>query len=99
MKLFARLFCAAAMVAASLSVAMATEARVVSAQNTLSYTFIEINRDGKTLWLAADVIALQPGDYIKFDEGYLMLNFHSNDLERTFSNLTFVENVKVILFK
>jgi len=97
MKFLARLFCAAAVATASISLALATEARVVSVQNTLSYSFIEISRDGKSLWLASDLMALlKPGDRISFDEGYLMQNFYSNDLERAFPNLTFIENVKVI---
>jgi len=96
MNLAARLFCGVALLVSSLSVAMAEEAQVVSAANTMSYTFIEINRDGKTMWLAADVIPLKPGDRISFEEGILMMNFRSNDLERTFPNMTFVEKVKVI---
>lgn len=97
MKYVARLLYGIALSAMILPAAMAEEAKVVSALNTLSYTFIEIDRDGKTLWLAADVIALKPGDCISFEEGFLMMNFRSNDLERTFPNMTFVEKVKVIV--
>jgi len=96
MNLAARLFCGLSLIAASLSAAFAEEAQVVSAVSTLSYTFIEIERDGKTMWLAADVIPLKPGDRISFEEGILMMNFRSSDLERTFPNMTFIEKVKVI---
>jgi len=96
MNLAARLLCVLALISASLSAAFAEEAQVVSAVSTLSYTFIEISRDGKTMWLAADVIPLKPGDRISFEEGILMMNFRSSDLERTFSNMTFIEKVKVI---
>lgn len=96
MKFILRLLCGMALFAALLSAVLAEEAKVVSATNTLSYTFIEIERDGKTLWLASDVVTLKPGDRISFDEGFLMMNFFSNDLQRTFPNMTFVEKVKVV---
>lgn len=96
LKFAGRLLGALAVTAALLSNALAAEARVVSSVSTLSYTFIEINRDGKSLWLAADVTQLKPGDLIRFDEGYVMMNFFSNDLQRTFANLTFVEKVSVL---
>jgi len=96
MKFVSRLFCGIALSAVMMSAVMAAEAKVVSAINTLSYTFIEIVRDDKTLWLAADVINLKPGDRIQYEEGFLMLNFRSNDLLRTFPNMTFIEQVKVI---
>lgn len=96
MKFTSRLLCGVALFTALLSAALAEEAKVVSATSTLSYTFIEISRDGKPLWLAADVISLKPGDRISFDEGFIMMNFYSNDLLRSFPNMTFVEKVKVI---
>jgi len=96
MKFITRLLCGLALFATVVSAALAVEATVVSVSSTLSYTFIEIERDGKPMWLASDVVALNPGDRISFDEGFLMMNFHSHDLERTFPNMTFVENVKVI---
>lgn len=91
-----RLLCGMALFTALLSAAMAGEGKVVSAASTLSYTFIEIERDGKPLWLASDVVELKPGDRISFDEGFIMMNFYSNDLLRSFPNMTFVEKVTVI---
>ncbi|PKO62785.1 MAG: hypothetical protein CVU24_02385 [Betaproteobacteria bacterium HGW-Betaproteobacteria-18] len=96
MKFTSRLLCGVALLTTLMSAVLAEEAKVVSATNTLSYTFIEIDRDGKPLWLASDVVELKPGDRISFDEGFVMMNFRSNDLERTFPNMTFVEKVKVI---
>jgi len=96
MKLVSRLLCGLALLASLVPAALAVEASVVSAATTLSYTFIEIERDGKPIWLASDVVEVKPGDRISFDEGFIMMNFFSNDLQRMFPNMTFVEKVKVI---
>ena len=96
MKFISRLLCGLALFYSLVSAALAVEATVVKADNTLSYTFIEIERDGKPLWLASDVVELKAGDRISFDEGFIMMNFFSNDLQRSFPNMTFVEKVKVI---
>lgn len=96
MKLISRLLCGVALFSSLVSAVLAVEATVVSAASTLSYTFIEIERDGKPLWLASDVVELKPGDRISFDEGFIMMNFYSNDLLRSFPNMTFVEKVTVI---
>lgn len=96
MKFISRLLCGLGLFASLVSAALAVEATVVSATNTLSYTFIEVERDGKPLWLASDVVELKPGNRISFDEGFIMMNFFSNDLQRSFPNMTFVEKVKVI---
>jgi len=96
MKFISRLLCGLALLASLASAALAVEATVVSAATTLSYTFIEIERDGKPIWLASDVVEVKPGDRISFDEGIMMMDFYSNDLLRKFPNMTFVEKVKVI---
>lgn len=96
MKFISRLLCGIVLSAVMMSAVMAAEAKVVSSMSTLSYTYIEIIRDGKSFWLAADLINLRPGDQIRFEEGFMMLNFRSNDLERTFPNMTFIEKVAVI---
>jgi len=96
MNFIPRLLCGIALSAVMMSAVMAAEAKVVSSINTMSYTFIEIFRDDKTQWLATDVTRLKPGDRIQYEEGFLMLNFRSNDLERTFPNMTFIEKLKVI---
>lgn len=96
MKFILRLLCGIALSAALSPAVMAEEAKVVSSISTLSYTFVEIIRDSKSLWLAADVIQLKPDDRIRFEEGIMMTNFHSSDLERTFPAMTFVDKVAVI---
>ena len=99
MNFISRLLCCIALSIVMVSAVMAGEAKVVSSISTLSYTYIEVIQDGKTLWLAADVITLKPGERIHFDEGIRMTNFHSSDLKRTFPTMTFVEQVAVIAEK
>jgi len=99
MKFIARMLCGLALFASLASAALAVDAAVVGVATTMSYTFIEIERDGKPMWLASDVVEVKPGDRISFDEGIMMLDFYSNDLSRKFPNMTFVEKVKVIVAK
>lgn len=99
MNFISRLLCGIALSSVLMSAVMADEAKVVSSISTLSYTYIEVIQDGKTLWLAADVITLKPGERISFDAGIMMTNFHSGDLQRTFAAMTFVDKVAVIAEK
>lgn len=96
MNFISRLLCSFALSVVMISTVIAAEAKVVSSLSTLSYTYIEIIRDDKSFWLASDLINLKPGDQIRFEEGYVMMNFRSNDLERTFPTMTFIEHVTVI---
>jgi hypothetical protein len=99
MKFTSRLLCGIALSTIMMSAVMAGEGKVVSSINTAGYTYIEVNQDGKTLWLAAEVTALKPGDQIRFDEGALMTNFYSSSLERDFPAVLFVSGVAVIAGK
>lgn len=99
MKFTSRLLCGMALITAMMSAAMAGEGKVVSSINTAGYTYIEVNQNGKTLWLAAEMTALKPGDQIRFDEGALMTSFHSSSLERDFPAVLFVSGVAVIAGK
>lgn len=96
MNFTSRLLGAIALSAFMMSAVMAAEAKVVSSISTLSYTYIEVIQDGKSLWLATDVITLKPGERISFNAGIMMTNFYSSDLQRTFAAMTFVEQVAVI---
>lgn len=96
MKFTSRLLGITLLASTLVSAALAAEGSVVSTIATAGYTYIEINRDGKTQWLAADVIELKPGERIRFDEAALMMNFHSSSLQRDFASVLFVNEVKTV---
>lgn len=63
---------------------------VVSATDASIYTYIEVNENGKVIWIAAPTVAVQKGDTIGFEDGAPMANFFSKSLNRTFDVVYFV---------
>ena len=71
------------------------KAKVLSTIDAKPYTYLEVTQNKKTLWLAANAVALKKGDVIRFDNGMPMTNFHSKTLNRTFPSVLFVNSVVV----
>ena len=69
--------------------------KVLSAIDVPQYTYLEVIQNKKTLWIAGPTVAAKKGDVIRFDNGMAMTNFHSKTLNRTFSSISFVNNVIV----
>jgi hypothetical protein len=69
--------------------------KVVTAIDANQYTYIEVEQDKKTLWLAAPTVAVKKDNVIRFEDGAEMSNFHSKVLNRTFPSILFVSRVVV----
>ena len=70
--------------------------KVLSTIAAAPYVYIEVSRNKKTLWLAANALPVKKGDVIRFfDNGMVMTNFHSKTLNRTFPSVLFVNSVVV----
>ena len=71
--------------------------KVLSFINTDQYTYIEVSQAKvkESLWLASTTVAVKKGDQIRFDDGFVMKNFHSKTLKRTFPKVLFVSKVVV----
>ncbi len=76
--------------------AMPYQGKVLSTIDTGQYTYIEVQQDKKTLWLAAPSVALKKGSLIRFEDGAEMVNFHSNTLKRTFPAIRFIGRVALV---
>jgi hypothetical protein len=72
------------------------EGTVVSSIDASIYTYVEVNDNGKTVWIAAPTVAVKKGDTIGYDEGAVMSNFYSKSLNRTFDTVLFVGKAAVI---
>jgi len=70
--------------------------QVVSHIDIPQFTYLEVKKDGKTLWLASKAIAVNDGDTIEFAVDSAMSNFTSTTLKRTFETLTFVSDATVV---
>lgn len=75
--------------------AFAGEGKVVSAINTDMYTYVEIAQNDKTVWIAAPTVAAKPGNLIRFDDGMMMRNFYSKQLQRNFPEVMFVQSATI----
>lgn len=59
------------------------------------YTYLRIESDQGSAWIATSLVWVNEGDVISFPSGVLMQNFHSATLNRTFEKIMFVENIDV----
>jgi hypothetical protein len=60
-----------------------------------SYTYLRIESDQGSAWIATSLVWVNEGDAISFPSGVLMQDFHSATLGRTFDKIMFVENITV----
>lgn len=74
------------------------QGKVLSFINTDQYTYIEASQTKlkESVWLASTTVAVKKGDQIRFDNGFVMTNFYSKTLKRTFPKVLFVSKVVVV---
>ncbi|MCF6280980.1 MAG: hypothetical protein L3J28_02030 [Candidatus Polarisedimenticolaceae bacterium] len=53
------------------------------------YTYINIEKEEGSEWIAVATLNASKGDIIKYSKGSLMSNFHSKSLDRTFPEILF----------
>ncbi|MCH7880268.1 MAG: SH3-like domain-containing protein [Proteobacteria bacterium] len=59
------------------------------------YSYIQVEEQGKKIWLAAPVAEIEVGQNISWNSGAAMRNFTSKSLNRSFDEIFFVSAVKV----
>ncbi|MFI4939420.1 MAG: hypothetical protein ACHP7O_03620 [Burkholderiales bacterium] len=105
MKYLVRLFAAFALCGAMMSTAIAAEGAatvpllegaVVSTLNAESYTYVEISKNDKKFWIVGPTVAVKPGNHVQYEEGAIMNNFFSKNLNRTFPEVMFVSGITVV---
>ena len=78
---------------ASLATPTANTGTVKSVQNSGGYSYIEVEINGETFWMAAAMSAVKPGEKIIWNDYAMMKNFTSKTMERTFEQIMFVDKV------
>jgi hypothetical protein len=68
---------------------------VKSVVNGGGYSYIEVDRNGQVLWVAAPETQLKPGDKVQWSGGSEMRNFNAKSLNRTFERIIFASGVDV----
>lgn len=69
--------------------------RVTQTMESGGYTYIEFEEDGKKLWAAGPLTAVNVGDLIYLADAVTMNNFHSKTLNRTFPSILFTGSIRV----
>jgi hypothetical protein len=68
---------------------------VKSVANAGGYSYIEVDRGGSTIWVAAMETPMKPGDRIQWQGGSEMRNFNAKSLGRSFDRVVFASAVTV----
>jgi hypothetical protein len=69
---------------------------VVETMNSNGYTYILMkNEAGKHFWIACLEVPVKKGDKITAPQGYIMRDFTSKTLKKTFSSILFIAGVEV----
>lgn len=71
------------------------QAEVLSVIDTNGYTYIEVNQNNETVWLAVPAAAVKAGDTIHYPDGPIVLNHISRSLDRTFPSVIFLMSIVV----
>ncbi|HBG07050.1 MAG: hypothetical protein A2075_22070 [Geobacteraceae bacterium GWC2_58_44] len=68
--------------------------KVVETMDAMQYTYIKLEKDGKSSWSAVPATAVAVGDEIELLPGTAMGKFTSKRLNRTFNSIYFASGVK-----
>jgi hypothetical protein len=64
---------------------------------TTSYTYLSVKEGDVTQWVAVPKMEAKVGDVFYYDNGMLMTNFKSKELDRTFEKVLFLESLRTTL--
>lgn len=67
--------------------------RVLSTIDVPGYSYIEVETNGRSLWIAGNPVKVTEGEIIGWDGSTVMKNFHSKTLGRTFAEVIFVNRI------
>ena len=66
---------------------------VKSNQPAGGYSYLEVDIDGDTFWLATSISSVKPGDRVAWRDYAMMTNFTSKALQREFNQIMFVDRI------
>jgi hypothetical protein len=61
--------------------------------HTSSYTYLNLDENGKEVWIAIDKQPMNEGDIVYYLDGLEMRNFKSDELDRTFETIYFIQDI------
>lgn len=66
----------------------------VESMDASNYTYIYVEENGKTFWIAVPQMEVKKGDVLYFSKSMEMKNFKSETLNRTFESILFVDDIR-----
>lgn len=71
----------------------AHQIKVKEVLQTSSYTYLFVNENNKDYWIAVGKADVKVNDHLYYQEALVMKDFKSEELDRTFDQILFVENI------
>lgn len=68
--------------------------RVLTTMDAAGYSYIQVENNGREVWLAGNPVVVKEGDIISWDQSSVMHNFYSKTLDRSFDEILFVSGLK-----
>jgi len=69
--------------------------KVIDAIQAGGYTYMELSNNNNRFWVAAKLVRVQPNDTVSWDSATTVTNYTSFALNREFSKIYFVKNIRV----
>jgi hypothetical protein len=73
-----------------------TKGKVLNAMRGGGYTYMKLENDGDTFWVASSVINVKRNDVVTWEGGSVMTDFQSYALNKRFKEIRFVTAVEII---
>ncbi|WP_275097253.1 hypothetical protein [Sedimenticola hydrogenitrophicus] len=70
------------------------QGKVISSSQSAGYSYLEVETDSGTVWLALPAMRIENGDRIRWIGGAEMQNFHSKTLDKTFDAIWFISSAE-----
>ena len=68
-----------------------TTVKVIEVEQVANYTYLLVKAKGPEYWVAVPTMVAKPGETYQYQGGMMMENFHSEELDRTFDKVLFLE--------
>jgi len=71
------------------------QVKINEIKQTGNYTYLFVNEDNQSYWIAVSKTDFKIGETVYFDNPLIMKNFKSEELDRVFDQILFVQNISL----
>ncbi|MGD8558950.1 MAG: hypothetical protein PVF34_00425 [Gammaproteobacteria bacterium] len=73
-----------------------TRGKVMNAMQGGGYTYMKLENNGETFWVASSIINVKRNDIVTWEGGSVMTEFQSYALNKQFDEIRFVTSIEVV---